>query len=97
MTKTPEKNNHQNLNQELSSSEKELEKLRELMVVMSKILNISKKEVINSAQLFSNITPNIYICLYKLHKIKEKDQVSAAMLLEYLLFFEEEAMDIINE
>ena len=80
----------------LSLQEKELENFRELVAVMSKILNVSKKDIINSISLFSNISPNIYSCLYLLQQIKEKDQVSALMLLEYLLASEEKALDVID-
>lgn len=59
----------------------------EIAEIMTSILNISKKEILESIKLFSGINPDMQSCLYKLHKIQKKDYTTALMLLEYLLVF----------
>ena len=59
----------------------------EIVEIMSKILCVSKQEILESIKLFSNINSDMQSCLYKLHKIHKEDYVTALMLLEYLLVF----------
>lgn len=76
---------------QLSKSEK-----NELADIMAKILRIPRGEVVKSIWLFTNLDPTMKNCLHALHKMNEKDYVSALMLLDYLLIQGEFATDILD-
>ena len=68
----------------------------EMVDVMSKLLNIPKKEILKSKSLFSQIKPGIKSCFYSLYRMKENNYTSAGMLLEYLLISKKPVSDIID-
>jgi hypothetical protein len=73
------------------------EKDSEIVIIMSKLLDIPQEEILGSIKLFSNINPNLINCFSKLARMEEKDYVNAFMLLEYLLFSSDAALKIIDD
>jgi len=54
--------------------------------IMAKLLNVPKKEILKSIDLFSNINPDLEKCFSRLYEIKDKDYKTFLMILNYYLF-----------